>query len=127
VENSIKVSQPYSLFAPKILRILHGNFSTTSRARRTVPRHQIMETEYMLSVFPLKEESEEVPKKFGNGICRAVVTLTNAFLIQNFKIFILTCEEKKISLLMNFIFRMTVMFCSRFTIPDLYFSFRCHN
>jgi len=33
--------------------------------------------------FPLKEESEEVPKKFGNGICRAVLALTKTFFIQN--------------------------------------------
>jgi hypothetical protein len=29
--------------------------------------------------FPLKEKSEEVPKKLGNGMCRAELALTKTF------------------------------------------------
>ena len=132
--NSIKVSQPHSFSAPEILttpipwaysRIFHKHFSVTSWAWWTIPGHQIMEPEYMLSVL-LWRRNEEVPKKIGNGICTAVLTLTKIFWFKVSRFLFSPAKRKKKYLLMNFRFRMAVMFCSRFAIPGLYFSFKCH-
>lgn len=101
--NSIKVSQPHSLLAPEILRTpipwaysrkFHDDFSTTSTARWTIPRHQIMEPEYMLSVFLRRRKVKRFKKKIGNGICSSTDLNQNLF-YSKFKIFILTCQKKK--------------------------------
>jgi len=51
-------------------------------------------TKIYVVCFPLKEESEEVSKKFGNGICSSTDLNQNLF-YSKFKIFILTCQKKK--------------------------------
>ena len=70
-----------------------------------------------------KEEEEEKNNNNNNNNVNEIYSSTDLnknFFDSKFKIFILTCQKKKISLIMNFRFRMTVMFCSRFAIPDFF-------
>lgn len=77
-------------------------------------------------LFSFEGEKWGGSKKIGKWNLQSSTDLNQNFLIQNFKIFILTCLKKKNSLLMNFRFRMTGTFWSRFAISDFYFSFKRH-